>query len=111
MWNILQLKLSIALITGKGQMRSVTICLCLLQPYSEISLTNPFGSVKGRIEIEPGPAALRIAEPSKCDPVLVTIQDEGALIPMRSVNDRDRVGYGRHTVVGLDGTALLRFAI
>jgi hypothetical protein len=80
MWNILQPKMSIALITGKVHMRCVTICLCLLQPYSEIRLTDPFGSVKGRIEIEPGPTAFRIAEPSKCDPVLVTIQDEGALI-------------------------------
>jgi hypothetical protein len=88
MWNILQPKLSIALITGKSRIRCVTFFLCLLQPYSEIRLTDPLGSVKGRIEIEPGAAAFRIAEPSKCEPVLVTIQDEGALISMRSVNRR-----------------------
>lgn len=82
MWNILQPKLSITLITGQ----SVTICLCLLQPYSEIRLTNPFGSVEGRIEIEPGATAFGIAEPSKCEPVLVTIQYEGALISMKSVS-------------------------
>lgn len=88
MWNILQPKLSIALMTGKSYIESVTICLCLLQPYSEIRLTDPFGSVKGRIEIEPGATAFSIAEPSKCEPVLVTIQDEGALISMKSVNNR-----------------------
>jgi hypothetical protein len=83
MWNILGAKTEHRPHNGEERMRCVTICLCLLQPYSEISLTDPFGSVKGRIEIEPGSTAFSIAEPSKCDPVLVTIQDEGALISMK----------------------------